>query len=254
MKIRENHVSPLGHRAAAGRAVLVALRTRAVRSRPSPPQRGTAVEIVYATGAVEPVRWAKVASLIRDRIVEICDCEGKTVAKGDVLVRLDDREVRAQLKELGRARNSSSAKWRAVTELIGRGAATTQAHERASMRSAADPGADRGADREDRRLHDRRADGRRRAAPRRRDRRDRRGRADAVPRRRAEAAAGGGRGQRGGHSARRGRPDGAVAHRRISRAAARRQGARDHADGRSRSPRPTASASRCPTTRRSSPA
>jgi multidrug efflux pump subunit AcrA (membrane-fusion protein) len=39
-------------------------------------QRGTAVEIVYATGGVEPVRWAKVASLIRDRIVEICDCEG----------------------------------------------------------------------------------------------------------------------------------------------------------------------------------
>ena len=45
--------------------------------------RGTAVEIVYATGGVEPVRWAKVASVIRDRIVEICYCEGKTVAKGD---------------------------------------------------------------------------------------------------------------------------------------------------------------------------
>ena len=44
--------------------------------------RGTAVEIVYATGAVEPVRWAKVASVIRDRIIEICDCEGKAVAKG----------------------------------------------------------------------------------------------------------------------------------------------------------------------------
>ena len=65
-----------------------------------PPTRGTAVEIVYATGAVEPVRWAKVASLIRDRIVELCYCEGKAVAKGDVLVRLDDRELRAQLQEL----------------------------------------------------------------------------------------------------------------------------------------------------------
>jgi membrane fusion protein (multidrug efflux system) len=54
------------------------------------PTRGTAVEIVYATGAVEPVRWAKVASLIRDRIVDLCYCEGKTVAKGDVLARLDD--------------------------------------------------------------------------------------------------------------------------------------------------------------------
>ena len=57
---------------------------------PSPATRGTAVEIVYATGGVEPVRWAKVASVIRDRIVEICDCEGKTVAKDDVLARLDE--------------------------------------------------------------------------------------------------------------------------------------------------------------------
>ena len=43
--------------------------------------RGTAVEIVYATGGVEPVRWAKVASVIRDRIVETCDCEGKPSPK-----------------------------------------------------------------------------------------------------------------------------------------------------------------------------
>jgi len=49
--------------------------------------RGTAVEIVYATGGVEPVRWAKVASVIRDRIVDICECEGQTKAKGDVLVQ-----------------------------------------------------------------------------------------------------------------------------------------------------------------------
>ena len=72
--------------------------------------RGTAVEIVYATGGVEPVRWAKVASLIRDRIVEICDCEGKAVAKGDVLARLDDREVQAQLKELQGARGIPQAR------------------------------------------------------------------------------------------------------------------------------------------------
>ena len=64
------------------------------------PNRGTAVEIGYGTGAVEPERWAKVASLIRDRIIDLCLCEGKTVAKGDVLARLDDRQVKAQLQEL----------------------------------------------------------------------------------------------------------------------------------------------------------
>ena len=95
--------------------------------------RGTAVEIVYATGGVEPVRWAKVASLLRDRIVDICDCEGKKVAKGDVLVRLDDREVQAQLRELKAREEFLKREMSRVTELIGRGTATTQAFERASM-------------------------------------------------------------------------------------------------------------------------
>ena len=96
------------------------------------PRRGTAVEIVYATGAVEPVRWAKVASLLRARIVEICDCEGRTVKKGDVLVRLDDREVRAQLTELRAREDFAKRELARVTDLIGRGVASTQAHERAS--------------------------------------------------------------------------------------------------------------------------
>ncbi len=62
--------------------------------------RGDAAEVVYATGNVEPVHWAKVAALQRKRIVDICHCEGRTVAKGDVLVRLDDDEERAVLTEL----------------------------------------------------------------------------------------------------------------------------------------------------------
>jgi RND family efflux transporter MFP subunit len=95
--------------------------------------RGTAAEIVYATGGVEPVRWAKVASVIRDRIIDICYCEGKTVAKGDVLVRLDDREVQAGLKELRAREEFLKREMIRVSELIGRGAATTQAHERAGM-------------------------------------------------------------------------------------------------------------------------
>ena len=90
------------------------------------------MEIVYATGAVEPVRWAKVASLIRDRIVDLCHCEGKTVAKGDVLVRLDDREVRAQLQELKAREEFAKREMARVTELLGRGVATTQAFERIS--------------------------------------------------------------------------------------------------------------------------
>jgi RND family efflux transporter MFP subunit len=96
------------------------------------PLRGTAVEIVYGTGAVEPVRWAKVASLIRDRIVELCHCEGKTVAKGDVLARLDDRQVKAQLQELRAREDFAKREMARVTDLLGRGVATTQAFERIS--------------------------------------------------------------------------------------------------------------------------
>ena len=76
---------------------------------------------------------ARVASLIRDRIVEICDCEGKVVAKGDVLARLDDREVRAQLQELRAREEFAKRELDRQTELIGRGATTTQAYERVSM-------------------------------------------------------------------------------------------------------------------------
>ena len=61
---------------------------------------GDAAEVVYATGVVEPVYWAKVTALQRKRIVEMCPCEGAAVKKGDVLARLDDIEERAVLSEL----------------------------------------------------------------------------------------------------------------------------------------------------------
>jgi RND family efflux transporter MFP subunit len=94
-------------------------------------QRGTAVEIVYATGNVEPVRWAKVTTVVRDRIVDLCVCEGQAVAKGDVLARLDDREPQAQLKELQAREEFLQRELSRVRELIGRGVSTTQALERA---------------------------------------------------------------------------------------------------------------------------
>ena len=94
--------------------------------------RGTAVEIVYATGAVEPVRWAKVASLVRERIVDLCYCEGKSVKKGDVLAKLDDNEIRGQIQELRAREDFARRELSRVVELSARGAATTQAYERAS--------------------------------------------------------------------------------------------------------------------------
>lgn len=63
------------------------------------PSRGPAVRAVYATGVVEPVTWAKVAPLVKGRIVELCACESEAVKRGDVLGRLEDNEMRAELRQ-----------------------------------------------------------------------------------------------------------------------------------------------------------
>jgi len=99
----------------------------------APAARGTAAEIVYATGGVEPMLWAKVASVVRDRIVDICRCEGSEVKKGDVLARLDARDIEAGLKELKAREQFLVNEMSRVSQLIAKGAATTQAFERAGM-------------------------------------------------------------------------------------------------------------------------
>ena len=64
------------------------------------PVRGSAAEVVYATGVVEPQTWAAVTSIVRARIIDRCNCEGKTVERGDVIARLDDTEARAGLQAI----------------------------------------------------------------------------------------------------------------------------------------------------------
>lgn len=64
------------------------------------PSRGPAVEAVYATGTVEPVDFFKVAPLERARLTEVLARDGDKVRKGQVLARLDDREVRNVVAQL----------------------------------------------------------------------------------------------------------------------------------------------------------
>ena len=77
------------------------------------PERGPAVEAVYATGAVEPTYWAKVSSTVVGRIAEIPVKEGDKVKAGDVLMRLDDREAKHKLAE-------AEAKERFLTQEVAR--------------------------------------------------------------------------------------------------------------------------------------
>lgn len=93
--------------------------------------RGDAAEIVYATGAVEPETWSRSTPLVRGRIVERCRCEGKAVKAGDVLARLDDKEAQATLNDLHALEVFQRREFDRQTQLLARGATTSQAQQRA---------------------------------------------------------------------------------------------------------------------------
>ncbi|WP_445502637.1 efflux RND transporter periplasmic adaptor subunit [Microvirga sp. G4-2] len=95
------------------------------------PTRGDAAEIVYATGVVEPRTWAKVTPLLRERIVELCNCEGESVEKGAVLARLDDRQPEATLAELKARQKLIAADYDRIAALVERRVASEQALDRA---------------------------------------------------------------------------------------------------------------------------
>ena len=61
--------------------------------------KGKAVEAVYATAVVEPVTWAAIAPIKTGRITEINVDEGDIVNTGEILARLDDADLRAQIEE-----------------------------------------------------------------------------------------------------------------------------------------------------------
>lgn len=92
--------------------------------------RGAAAEIVYATGAVEPETWSRSAPLVRGHIVERCRCEGKTVKKGDLLARLDDKEAIATLNDLRALEEFQHREFDRQTQLLARGATTSQTYQR----------------------------------------------------------------------------------------------------------------------------
>jgi len=95
------------------------------------PKRGDAAEIVYATGTVEPRNWAKVTALVRERIVERCDCEGQRVEQGHVLARLDSVQAEATLAELKARQKLATAEHDRLTVLVERNVMSQQALDRA---------------------------------------------------------------------------------------------------------------------------
>jgi RND family efflux transporter MFP subunit len=103
----------------------------------SRPERGPAVEAVYATGAVEPTYWAKVSSTTVGRIAQIAVKEGEKVKIGDILMRLDDREAKARLAELEAKERFLAADVERMAKLAQRDYASQQAYQRAVSDHAA---------------------------------------------------------------------------------------------------------------------
>jgi len=97
----------------------------------APVTRGPAVEAVYATGVVEPVYWAKVAPTIVGRIASIARRDGAKVKKGDVLLRLDDREAKAKLAQTEARLKFTSEELERYRALVQRRIASQQVYERA---------------------------------------------------------------------------------------------------------------------------
>ena len=93
--------------------------------------RGPAVEAVYASGTVEPVSWAKVQPLRTGRIASVEAFEGDEVKTGQILMRLDDRELRASVAQLEAEQRFLRSELDRVSELARRGVTTTQVEERA---------------------------------------------------------------------------------------------------------------------------
>jgi len=95
------------------------------------PKRGDAAEIVYATGTVEPRSWVKVAALVRERVIERCDCEGQRVEQGQILARLDSAQAEATLAELKARQKLATAEHDRLAVLVERNVMSLQALDRA---------------------------------------------------------------------------------------------------------------------------
>ncbi len=92
-------------------------------------ETGKAVEAVYATAVVEPLAWAAIAPIMTGRIMEVNVEEGDQVKIGDILARLDDSDLRAQLDESRALETYHAAEFERAEKLIKTGALSEDKYE-----------------------------------------------------------------------------------------------------------------------------
>lgn len=80
-------------------------------------QRGSIARSVMVSGVIEPIRSVGVNSQLPGALLSIHAEEGDRVAAGEVLARLDDREIRAQLTAAEAAFEVADAAYRRAVQL-----------------------------------------------------------------------------------------------------------------------------------------
>ena len=95
------------------------------------PRRGMAVQAVYATGTVEPTVMVPIAPRIAGRLIGLDADEGSVVAKGQVLARLEDDDLRRAVEVAEAEARYAKAAFDRLEILVERQAAAHSAHDRA---------------------------------------------------------------------------------------------------------------------------
>lgn len=95
------------------------------------PHQGPAMEVIYATGIVEPQYWIKAGPTIPGRITEMNCEEGNKVTEGMLLARLDSQTAEAKLAEAAAVTAFRREEYERLVRLHEREVASEQALERA---------------------------------------------------------------------------------------------------------------------------
>src|SRR6266568_1437066 len=95
------------------------------------PRRGPAVQAVYATGTVEPTVMVPIAARVAARLVELAADEGSAVAKGQILARLEDDDLRRAVETAQAEERYAKAALDRQAVLLGREVTARSTYDRA---------------------------------------------------------------------------------------------------------------------------
>lgn len=95
------------------------------------PEKGRAVQVVYATGSVEASVMVPIAARSAARLVEMNADEGSAVKKDEQLARLEDTDVREALQEAMAREEFASKAYQRMAALVEKGSVTRRDFDQA---------------------------------------------------------------------------------------------------------------------------